>query len=82
MLIEAIGLREIPDRALRLIITSAAQNSSPRVLVGEFIGPLPNVAHQGFDAERPGAPRIMKPLTIQCGPDGLHWVAEQAVPWR
>ena len=45
MLIEAVGLREIPDRALRLIISAAAQNSSARVLVGEFIGPLPDVAY-------------------------------------
>src|SRR5208282_4395048 len=44
--------REIPDRSLRLVVTSAAQNSAAGVLVEIFIRPLPDVADQIHHAER------------------------------
>src|SRR5580658_11273782 len=45
MRVQLIGLRKIPDRALRLVATAAAKNSAARVLVLKFLGPLPDVAH-------------------------------------
>src|SRR5580658_11259122 len=52
MLVEAIGLREIPDGAARLIRSGAAQDGRASVLVAEFIGPLRDVAFEVEDAER------------------------------
>ena len=43
MLIVAIGLREIPDRSLRLIGTAATHDRYAGVFILEFVGPLPNV---------------------------------------
>src|ERR1700744_1382817 len=52
VLIEPIRLREIPDRALRMIKTDATQNSAARVLVYIFVGPLPDVADQIHHSKR------------------------------
>src|SRR5882724_1328715 len=52
VLCQFICLGEIPDRSLRLVITSASQDSASCVLVEKFIGPLPNVADQVHHAER------------------------------
>ena len=54
VLIVAIRLRKIPDGALRLIVAAAAQNGGARVLIHEFVGPLPDVAYQIHYAERAG----------------------------
>ena len=45
VLVEAIGLREIPQRSLRLVIAAAAQDAAARVFVNKFVSPLPYVAH-------------------------------------
>src|SRR5713226_4407371 len=52
VLCQFICLGKIPDRSLRLVVTSASQDSASRVLVERFIGPLPNVADQVHHAER------------------------------
>jgi hypothetical protein len=44
MLLVFVGLGEVPDRALRLIVTASAHNGCARVLVLILIGPLPYVA--------------------------------------
>src|SRR5277367_3186875 len=51
VLVVAIGLREIPDRALRLVMTSSTKDASPGVVVDVLIGPLPDVPHHVQDAE-------------------------------
>ena len=55
MLVVAICLREIPDRALRLVVFAAAHNRGARMLVGKFFSPLPNVADYIHHAIRAGA---------------------------
>ena len=40
VLVFAIGLGEIPDRALRLIVVSAAQDGAARVRILIFVRPL------------------------------------------
>src|SRR5260370_40610124 len=52
MLVQLVRLWEIPDRSLRLVIASSAKNSSTRVLILKFLGPLPHVADQIHDAKR------------------------------
>ena len=52
MLCQFICLGEIPDRSLRLVVTSASQDSASSVLVEKFIGPLPNVADHVHHSER------------------------------
>ena len=52
VLIQSVRRRKIPDRALRQIITAAAQNSAAGVFVGKFFGPLPHVANHVLNAER------------------------------
>ena len=52
MLIIAVGLREVPDRPLRLIVAATAQNRGAGVLVLEFVGPLPDIPNQIHDVER------------------------------
>src|SRR5581483_6841218 len=54
MLIETIGLREIPDRPKRMIRGSAANNSSPGVWIAVFVRPLGNVSFQVERTERTG----------------------------
>src|SRR5258708_30630954 len=44
VLCQFICLGEIPDRSLRLVITSAAQNAAPCMFIQKFIRPLPDVA--------------------------------------
>src|SRR5271163_2026751 len=51
VLIVAICLREIPDRALRLIVASSAQNPRPGVFVNKFVGPLPDISNHIHNAE-------------------------------
>src|SRR5664279_2912572 len=58
MFVQAVGLREIPARALRLIVTAAAQNRGAGVLIQVFVGPLPDVAHEVLDSKRAGAARV------------------------
>ncbi len=45
VLVVAIGSREIPDGALRLVVLATAENAGAGVLVGVLFGPLPDVAH-------------------------------------
>src|SRR6266481_6875899 len=52
VLCQFICFGEIPDRPLRLVVTSASQDSASSVLVEKFISPLPNVADQVHHAER------------------------------
>src|SRR6266481_845451 len=58
MFVQLVGLREIPARTLRLVVTAATQNSCPCVVVRIFVGPLPDVAGKVFHAECAGAARM------------------------
>jgi hypothetical protein len=58
MLIVAVGLREVPDRPLRFIVAATAQNRGARVLVLEFVGPLPDISNQIHDVEWTRAQRV------------------------
>ena len=51
MLGQLVGLREIPDCALRLIVVATTQDAGPRMLIHEFFGPLPHVAHHIHHSE-------------------------------
>src|SRR5579875_164392 len=51
MLVVAVCLREIPDRALRLVMTASAQNCRTCMFIDVFIGPLPNISYQVPHAE-------------------------------
>ena len=66
VLVETVGLREIPDRAARLIIRSASNNRRARMLIAEFIGPLRNVA---FHVENPeGAATFSECINVRRRP--------------
>lgn len=52
MLVEAIGLRKIPNGTLRLIVTAPANNTGARVFISELVGPLPHIANQILYSER------------------------------
>src|SRR2546425_3970792 len=58
MFVQFVGLREIPTRTLRLVVTAAAQYSCPCVVVRIFVRPLPDVACEVFHPERAGAARM------------------------
>src|ERR1700676_3555115 len=51
VLIVAVGLREVPNGPLWLVIAPAAQNRRAGVLIRIFVGPLPNVANHVHDTE-------------------------------
>ena len=55
---QLIGLRKVPARTLRLIVTTAAQNRRPRMFVHILVGPLPDVADQIHHAKRACALRM------------------------
>src|SRR6202034_3901201 len=55
VLVQLIGLREVPDRALRLIVAAAAQNAAPCMLVSKLFRPLPHISHHVHHAERTGS---------------------------
>ena len=50
MLVQTVGLREIPPTALRLVVASSAHDRGPSVLVDVLVGPLPDVSHQVHDS--------------------------------
>src|SRR5580658_395315 len=52
MLVEAIGLREIPHRTAGLVERSAANDRGASVRVAEFVGPLRDVTFHVQNAER------------------------------
>src|SRR5579859_2227787 len=52
VLIQAIRLREVPNRALRLIIASSSHHGGAGMLVQKFVSPLPDIADQVLHAER------------------------------
>src|SRR5258708_40110335 len=52
VLVELVGLREIPVRGLRQVGAPAAQRRGASVLVVELVGPLPYVADQVHHTER------------------------------
>src|ERR1700728_3143109 len=52
MLVVPVGLREIPDGALRLVVTASAQNGGSRVFIDVLIGPLPDIPYHIHRAER------------------------------
>ncbi len=54
MLLVSVSLREVPDRALRLIVTASAHDGSACVLVEVFIGPLPYISDHVHYTERTG----------------------------
>src|SRR5580658_11131521 len=58
MLVQLIRLRKVPDRALRLIVAAAAQNTAARVLINKFVGPLPYISYQVHHAEWTGSLRM------------------------
>ena len=41
----AVGLRKIPDGALRAVVAAPSQNSRPRMIIRIFVCPLPDVSH-------------------------------------
>ena len=45
MLIVAVGLREIPDGALRLVIAPTTEDPRAGMVINEFVGPLPDVSN-------------------------------------
>ena len=51
MLVVFIGLWEVPDRALRLIMTASTKDGCGRVVIKILVGPLPYVAHHIHYAE-------------------------------
>src|SRR5450759_1168489 len=55
MLVEFVGAGEIPAAAGRAVVAAAAQDGGARVLVLEFVGPLPDVAGEVHHAVRTGA---------------------------
>src|SRR5208282_1282354 len=55
MLRKLVGLREVPLRALRLVVAPSAQNTSPCVVIRVFIRPLPYISNQIHYAKRTGA---------------------------
>jgi len=58
MLIIPVRLREIPNRALRLVIVSAAKNPAAGMFIDVFVRPLPNIAYQIHHSERARAGRV------------------------
>src|SRR5688572_13146329 len=58
VLVELVGLREIPVGGLRQVAAAAAQHRSARVLVVVLVGPLPHVADEVHHAERARALRM------------------------
>src|SRR5258706_4732621 len=58
VLVELIGLWEVPVRGLRQVGASAAQRRGARVLVDELVGPLPHVADEGHHPQPARAPRM------------------------
>src|ERR1700685_4654938 len=52
VLAQLIGLREVPDRALRLIVAAAAKNGTSCVIVNKLFRPLPYISHHVHHAER------------------------------
>src|SRR5262249_26555932 len=48
----------IPDRALRLIVTSSPEDSAAGVFIDEFFSPLPNIANHVHYTERTGSFRM------------------------
>ncbi len=57
MLRQLCRVWKIPLRTLRMVITAAPDDSSTRMFVMIFIGPLPNVSDHVHDAKRAGALR-------------------------
>src|SRR5689334_7014313 len=55
MFIEPVSLREVPDRAWRLISRTPAHDGGAGVRVTVFVGPLRNVAFEVHHAEWTGA---------------------------
>src|SRR5208337_4679221 len=55
VLIQLISLREVPDRALRLIVTATTKNSAPRVLVNKLFRPLPHISYHVHHAKWTGS---------------------------
>src|SRR5712692_12115785 len=52
MLAEFVGLWEVPDGSLGLVITASPENTSAGVLILEFFRPLPDVSYQVHHTER------------------------------
>ena len=50
VLVETVGLREIPDGPARLVVGAASNDGCARVLIAEFVSPLRDVA---FHVENP-----------------------------
>src|ERR1700678_2021755 len=55
VLVQFVGLRKVPDRALRLIVAAAAKNASPGVFISKLFRPLPDISHQIHYAEWAGS---------------------------
>src|SRR5277367_2498075 len=58
VLVQFVSLGKVPDRALRSIVTATAENAAARVLVGEFLGPLPDISYHVHHAEWAGSLRM------------------------
>src|SRR5262249_44433492 len=41
-----VCLRKVPDRALRLVVAAAAENTGSGMVIQEFLRPLPDVSHK------------------------------------
>lgn len=55
MLLISISLREVPDRALRLVVISATDYGGASMVVEILVGPLPYVPYHIHYAERAGS---------------------------
>src|SRR5947209_15228965 len=58
VLIVAIRFREVPNRALRLVVTAATKNPCPSMFIDVLIGPLPHVAYEIHHPERASTTRV------------------------
>src|ERR1700730_5531490 len=59
MTVVFVGLRKIPNRALRLIVAAATQDASASVLIQILIGPLPDIPHEIHHAKRACSVRML-----------------------
>src|SRR5436305_15225033 len=58
MLVEPVRLREVPDRALRLVVAPPAHNACSAMVIDKLLRPLPHIADKVHDTERACAPRV------------------------
>ena len=58
MLVQLVGLREVPDRALRPIVAAATENAAASVVVDELLRPLPHISDHIHHSKWTGSFRV------------------------